>query len=209
MFEKVNYKKISTLLAGAAVFGVVHSQTIEEITDLNKQKVVAELRKQVDAAKADSSRDLLNSSRSQIPATKEVSKDRLPDIVAIYGQRPDALIAILNDGGTRNVRMRAGDFTSSGWEIEKISPSTITLRKETPSNKKKKIKKDASPDVDQRTFKRMSVSWNNSTPTPVMVTGGAAQLPPVPTQSSPVMGYGATQPPALTVQLPQAASGVR
>lgn len=217
MFKNKNFSKYSIYIIGAMIScGSASSQqlgTIEEIAELNRQKVISDLRKQIDLGKtSDKSLEVTKEASSKIiHPIKENVDDQIPEVVSIYGVRPDALYAVISNVGNRNMRVRAGESSANGWEVEKITPTFVVFRKAQKSNSSTKSgsKKIVSKTSDDSpTYKRVTVGLSpmqRSASNPAGISG--AMPSPMFPQGPLIQGMGYSQPQApLMMQLPPAAT---
>jgi type IV pilus biogenesis protein PilP len=169
------------LIGCCLVWHAAQAQTIDEITDLQRQKVLAELKRQVrDEVRKDADTDSLFRpppiSGPRVSPQPDAAVP--PEVVAIFGVRSDSLVAVVNEPDARNVRMRVGDSTPGGWTVEKISSSAVTFTRPGHSNKAA-APKGKNKSVPQQPPSEISVlvAWGRNSQTAMY------QLPPA------AMGY--------------------
>lgn len=127
-----------------AVCGVAAAQTIDELTDLNRQAMLADARakleKKSDAPTAGGSAvgqpkppglpiPAVSSTDSgavkRSPTAKRVDHSAPPVLVAIYGVG-GVLLTELSDSGFE-AKYRVGDRTPSGWTVSKIEKRLVSV----------------------------------------------------------------------------------
>jgi hypothetical protein len=159
--------------------------TIEEIADLNRKKVVVDLKKQIDAGKP--VEVAIKSAAAPIfVAKKPDPADLVPDVLAIFGARPDQLSAVLSSPGQRDVRVVAGEGVTGGWVVERINTGNVVFRLAEPDQGKASAKKAAkgAPTVEPvPTYRRVTVavgSQRHVLPSPAVAAAPSAgsNLPP-------------------------------
>lgn len=217
MFKNNKFFIFSIVFYGAMIMsGTVSSQTpgsIEEIAELNRQKVISDLRKQIDSSKSsDKSLEVAKDVATKIAQTrKENESDQIPEVVSIYGVRPDALYAVISNVGNRNMRVRVGESSANGWEVEKITPTFVVFRKEQKTNTSKNsgVKKIDKKTLDNSpSFKRVTVGLSPLQRSPSNPVGVSGAMPaPMYPQGPLMQGMGYSQPQApLMMQLPPTAT---
>lgn len=135
----------SLLMVLAALAPTSQAQTIKEISDLQKAKVLADLKKQLaqanEAAMGSMGSVVAMAPRAPAPAAPAfaaVAPRVVEDepraalaVTAIYGVG-DALTAAVSDNNSRSVRMAVGERTASGWLVEGITRSGVTFSRVLP-----------------------------------------------------------------------------
>lgn len=139
---------MSTSKKGVAIFlasvcGIVCAQTIDELSDLNRQAMLAEARAKLEKKKeapaaapggpfAPASVPSVGSTvappavvSSRPPAQRRSEKSPAPGLVAIYGVG-GSLITELTDSGFES-KYREGGRTPSGWTVSKIERRQVTM----------------------------------------------------------------------------------
>lgn len=187
------------------------SGSIEEIAELNRQKVVTELKKQIDSSKAaDRALDAVKEANLRMnQPPKENLADQAPEVISIFGVRADALQAVISTATSRNMRVRVGEFSANGWEVEKITPNFVTFRREVKNRKpSKSVSKAgiASQNEGAVSYQRVTAGLSNAQRTASNPLGvsGSMPLPMYPQPGQPMQGMGyafQSQTPAL-IQMP-------
>ena len=159
--------------------------TIEEIADLNREKVVVDLKKQIDAGKP-AEVAIKPAAAPVIVAKKANPADLVPDVLAIFGARPDQLSAVLSSPGQRDVRVVAGEVITGGWMVERITTGNVVFRLAEPAQgaaSAKKPAKGAATAETAPTYRRVTVavgSQRHARPAPAVAAAPSAgsNLPP-------------------------------
>jgi type IV pilus biogenesis protein PilP len=132
----------SLLMILAALAPASQAQTIKEISDLQKAKVLADLKKQLAQANEAAMGSVVamapRAPAPAAPAFAAVAPRVVEDepraalaVTAIYGVG-DALTAAVSDNNSRSVRMAVGERTASGWLVEGITRSGVTFSRVLP-----------------------------------------------------------------------------
>lgn len=127
----VNLKTASCVRAAfaGALFGVVfmsHAQSVDEITELKKKQLLAEMKKGTVEERPSA---VVVIQQPKIKPAPVEPKLNVPDfgVVSIAGKNPASLTAVIFENGSRNVRISVGETTPSGWLVERITPSGVTF----------------------------------------------------------------------------------
>lgn len=129
-------KMVLAVMLGLGMAGTVLAQTIEEITNLHRLKVVKELRdKTIGAEKSTPSFGSMPSMPGAIPgllppgqaAPAIVPAKREPMLMGIYGVGSSLVAELEEDGYTSQYRQ--GDVTAGGWTVLRIDGKRVDLAK--------------------------------------------------------------------------------
>ena len=131
---------VQLALAGAlfTVALLTHAQSVDEITDLKKKQLLAEMKKNTVEERPSA---VVVVQQPKIKPVPEIPKLIVPDfgVIAIAGKNPAALSAVIHEGGSRNIRVNVTDTTPSGWLVERITPSNVTFSHVLPPKIKNSI----------------------------------------------------------------------
>lgn len=149
-----------------ALASVAHSQTLSEISDLQKAKVIADLKKQIasanDATPQPASAGAIQAS-SQALRKVESEQSPAPSVLAVYGTG-DELAAAISESGGKAIRVKAGDRTPEGWVVERITRSGVSFVRTTSTDAQHKRKAEKQMQVKEL---RVHVAWSQpSSPSP-------------------------------------------
>jgi len=181
----VSKRALTVFLAG--VCGVASAQSIDELSDLNRQAMLADAR-----AKLEKKKDLpapapngaplgapgaagaplpMPVAQKRVSAPQKAALPPAPELVAIYGVG-GRLITELNDRGFEG-KYREGDRTPSGWTVSKIDRRQVAMTR--PQKKAPGFETVSLPfgvKLEEPKEKEKEVS-----PT----SGGGFSMPPIPT----------------------------
>ena len=163
------------------------SATIDEIAELNRKKVVADLKKQIESSKL-AEVDLKPVATPVLESKKVDPADLIPDVTAIFGPRPDQLSAMLSSPGQRDVRVVSGDVITGGWVVERINTGHVVFRSDEVGTSKassKRAPKRAVSTEAAPTYRRVTVAVGSQRhPRAVSTIAGApAQVASLPLPS--------------------------
>lgn len=181
-----NRNHLASWLCFVGVLGInsAAAQTLDEITQLQRAKVAAELSKKQQEAMPIASVTLAPMTLAQggaLASAGRTAQEPAPIVVAIYGLASNLSAAIMQSSGERPLHMREGEQTPSGWVVQRITPSGVHFVRasndQTTSANKTATKqgRKASPRV-------MFVPWM---PTSLVSPSGAQAMPAL---ASPVGG---------------------
>lgn len=129
-------KMVVAVMLGMGVAGTVSAQTIEEISNLHRLKVVKELRdKAIGAEKSAPAVGGMPPMPGAMPGLQPpgqagsvaVPVKREPMLMGIYGVG-SALVAELEEDGYTS-QYRQGDVTAGGWTVRRIDGKRVDLAK--------------------------------------------------------------------------------
>lgn len=129
MYANPKSRRFAQVALVTALFGSLcasHAQSVDEITELKKKQLIAEMKKgTVDERPS----TVLVVQQPKVAPAPETPKLTVPDfgVVSIAGRNPSSLTSVIFEGNSRNIRVVVGDMTPSGWLVERITPSAVTF----------------------------------------------------------------------------------
>lgn len=178
-------KLVATVLLG--VCGLASAQTIDELTDLNRQVMLADakakLEKKKDAPAAPVSAigqamppvtampsvDVAAGGKHTVPVKKIEHSAPLPVLVAIYGVG-GVLMTELADSGFE-AKYRAGDRTPSGWTVSRIDKRLVYVTRPLKGSALRTVLLPFGVKLDEPRDREKEV---------VVTTAGGLNMPPLP-----------------------------
>jgi len=166
----------------ALLCGVTAAQTIDEVSELQRKATMSKIKRESGMGEPS---PVMSSMPKQAKA--EAKPAFVPPnfaVVSIGGSSPTTLTATIAETGARNLRLRVGEQTRSGWTVARITPQSVYLSKEmsakeiadekseapaskATSNKKvssKTVAKEAdAPAVTpEKQYRRLIVHWGDN-----------------------------------------------
>jgi hypothetical protein len=129
MYANPKSRRFAQVALVTALFGalsVSHAQSVDEITELKKKQLIAEMKKGTVDERPNT---VVVMQQPKVAPTPEAPKLAVPDfgVVSIAGKNPSSLASVIFEGNSRNIRVVVGDMTPSGWLVERITPSAVTF----------------------------------------------------------------------------------
>ncbi|MFM2083208.1 MAG: hypothetical protein RLY95_26 [Pseudomonadota bacterium] len=176
--------KIITVTSGilALLCGVAVAQTIDEVSELQRKATMSKIKRESGMSEPGPvSPQMLRQAKSE---AKPVFVPPNFAVVSIGGSSPTTLTATIAETGARNLRLRVGEQTRSGWTVARITPQSVYLSKEmsakevadekseslvakSASNKKASSKTvpkeaDALAVTPEKQYRRLVVHWGDN-----------------------------------------------
>lgn len=122
--------KIITIVSSvlSLLCSVTNAQTIDEVSELQRKATMSKIKRESGMNEPGPvSPQMLKQAKIE---GKPVFVPPNFAVVSIGGSSPTTLTATIAETGARNLRLRVGEQTRSGWTVARITPQSVYLSKE-------------------------------------------------------------------------------